>query len=175
MKVNRQDLPTISFDASPWGGGGILWQKGVATKYTHFTWDKLSPKVLKAKVGSSDYQTSFEYLTLFMVAVTFDQELSSTGALIRGDNLGALNDALSLNYAAAGMNSIARELGWRRIVRRWQYSLKHLPAELNDEADALSRLKAFPSRAFPNIALGSTTFVAASAQDSQLWRVRLPL
>ena len=137
MKVNeeklvQQGLPTISFDASPWGGGGSLWQDGVAVKYTHFTWDKFSLKVLKAVNGSSDYRTSFEYLTLFMVAVTFDQELSSSGALIRGDNLGALNDALSLKSTAPGMNSIARELSWRKIVRRWQNSLKHLPAELND-------------------------------------------
>ena len=78
-----------------------------------------------------------------MVAVIFDQVLSSTGALIRGDNLGALNDALSLESTAAGMNSIARELGWRRIVRKLEYSLKHLPAELNDEADALSRLRQY--------------------------------
>ena len=115
----------------------------------------------------------FEYLALFMVAVTFDQELSSTGALIRGDNLGALNDALSLDSTGAGMNSIARELGWRRIVRKWQYSLKHPPAQLNEEADALSRLKAVPPRTFPETALGSVTFVTPPAQDSQLWWVRL--
>ena len=147
----------------------------MAAKYTYFAWDKLSLKVLKAKNGSSDYQTSFEYLTLFMVAVTFDQVLSSTGALIRGDSLGALNDALSLDSTAAGMISIAGELGWRRIVRKWQYLLKHLPAELNDEADALSRLKAVPPRAFPKTALGSATLVKPPAQDSQLWRIRLTL
>ena len=82
--------------------------QGVAAKYTHFAWDKFSLNVLKVKNGLSGYQTSFEHLALFMVAVTFDQVLSSTGALIRGDNLGALNDALSLNSTAAGMNSIAR-------------------------------------------------------------------
>ena len=131
--------------------------------------------MLKAKNGSPDYQTSFEYLTLFMVAVTFDQVLSSTGALIRGDNLGALNDALSLNPTAAGMNSIARELRWRRLVSKWQYLLKHLPAELNHEADALSRLKAVPRRAFPKTALGSAKFVSPPAQDAHLWRVRLAL
>ena len=102
-----------------------------------------------------------------MVAVTFDQELSSTGALIRGDNLGALYDALSLDSTAAGMNSIPRELGLRKIFRKWQYSLKRFPAEPNDEADALSRLKAIPPRTFPKTALGSATFVRPPAQDSQ--------
>ena len=87
----------------------------------------------------------------------------------------ALNDALSLNSTAAGMKGIARELGWRRIVLRWQYSLKHLPAEANNEADALSTLKAFPPQAFPSEALGAAVFVAPPAQDAQLWRVRLAL
>ena len=130
-------------------------------------------KVLKAKNGSSDYQTSFEYLTLFIVAVTFDAVLASTGALIRGDNIGALNDALSLKSTAPGMNSIARELGWRRIVSEWQYLLRHLPAERNDEADALSRLSAVPPRLFPKAALGSAVYVKLPAQDGKLWRARL--
>ena len=107
------------------------------------------------------------------MAVTFDEILSTTGALIRGDNIGALNDALTLNSTAPGMNSIARELGWRRVVCRWQYKLSHLPAESNDEADALSRLKAVPRRHFPKEALGSAEFIKPPAQDDRLWRVRL--
>ena len=107
-KLKRANLPTISFDASPWGGGGILWINGAPVKYTHFTWEEASLNVLKAKNGSSDYQTSFEYLSFFIVAVTFDAVLASTGASIRGDNIGALNDALSLRSTAPGMNSIAR-------------------------------------------------------------------
>ena len=108
-----------------------------------------------------------------MVAVAFDRELSTTGALIRGGNLGALNDALSLNSTAAGLYTIARELEWRRIVPRWQHSLKHLPAEANDEADALSSLKVVPPRNFPVKALGEAAFVDPPAQDPRLWRVRL--
>ena len=141
------------------GGGGILWINGAPAKFTHFTCGETSFKVLKAVTGSADYQTSFEHLTLFIVVVTFDKILSTTGALIRGDNIGALNDALTLGSTAPGMNSIARELGWRRIISRWQYKLSHLPAERNDEADALSRLKAVPHRRFPKKALGSAVFV----------------
>ena len=71
-KLKKTSLPTLSFDASPWGGGGILRVNGAPVKYTHFTWEEASLRVLNAKNGSSDYQTSFEYLTLFIVAVTFD-------------------------------------------------------------------------------------------------------
>ena len=123
--------------------------------------------MLKAKSGSSDYQTSFKYLTLLMVVVTLDPVLSSTSALIRGYNLGASNDALSLNSTAAGMNSIARELMWRRIVSKWQYLLMHLPAERNDEADALPRMSAVLPRPLPEAALGSAAYVSPPAQDDK--------
>ena len=91
--------------------------------------------------------------------------------MIRGDNLGALSVALKLTSTTAAMNTIARELAWRRIVRRWQYLLKHLPAEQNDEADALSRLVAKPRRSMPK--LGNAKFVAPPKQDDRLWRARL--
>ena len=89
-----------------------------------------------------------------------------------GDYLGALNDALSLNSTSTGMNSVAREIAWRRIVRRWQYSVKHPPAEFNDEADALSRLQAAPPRSFRS-ELAQAVFVEPPAQDATLWRARL--
>ena len=101
----------------------------------------------------------------------FSDVLSETGALIRGDNLGALSVALKLSSTTPAMNAIAREIAWRRIVRRWQYLLKHLPAEQNDEADALSRLEAVPRRSLPD--LGDAVFIAPPDQDSYLWRARL--
>ena len=70
--------------------------------------------------------------------VTVNGVLSSIGALIRGDNISALNDALALRSTAPGINNIAREVGWRRIGNKWQYRLSHLPAELSDEAVALA-------------------------------------
>ena len=93
------------------------------------------------------------------MAVTFDSVLASTGALIRGDNIGALNDARSFRSIAPGMNSIAKELGWGRVVSRWQYLLSYLPAESDDEADALSRLRAAPRRRLQEAALGPAVFV----------------
>lgn len=74
--------------------------------------------------GSFGPDNSFEYFMLFMVAVTFDQVFSFTGALVRGDNLGALDDALSQDSKAARINSIVGELRWRRIVCRWRYLSK---------------------------------------------------
>ena len=172
-RLSSTDLPTLSFDASPWGGGGILWVRGVPTAYTHFTWADHSLDIVRAARGSCKGQTAFEYLTLFMVAETFSSILTESGALIRGDNLGALSDALKLASTAPAMNAIAREMAWRRIVRQWQYSLTHLPSEQNDEADALSRLEAEPRRNMPQ--LGAARFVAPPAQNDDLWKARLDL
>ena len=97
--------------------------------------------------------------------------MTETGASIRGDNLGALSDALKLSSTAAAMNTIGREIAWRRVVRQWQYSLTHLPAEQNDEADALSRLEAVPPRVMP--LLGDAVFTAPPEQNEQLWKARL--
>ena len=74
------------------------------------------------------------------------------------------------------MNAIAREIAWRKIVFGWRYSLTHLPEELNDEADALSRLEAngcLKPRAFPTVALQGAVFAEPPLQDEWLWRTRL--
>ena len=108
-----------------------------------------------------------------MCTVALGDVLATTGVRIRGDNLGALNVSLDLTSTSPAMNAIAREIAWRRIVNRWQYYLKHLPAKLNDEADALSRLEAVPSREFPVKALHRAPFVEPPAQDDTIWRARL--
>ena len=68
----------------------------------------------------------------------FRKGASNHRALIRGDNLSALNVALNLDTTSTAMTAIPREVPWRRLIFGWQYRLKHLPAEKNDEADALS-------------------------------------
>jgi hypothetical protein len=172
-KLDAPDLPVISFDASPWGGGAIVWVKGKAVKHTFFTWSPLTLSVLKCIVGDSDGQTSFDFFTLFLSAVTFSKVLETTGAIIKGDNLGALNVSLGLRSTSPKMNCIAREIAWRKIVLRWQYRLQHLPAELNEEADALSRLRAIPRKPFPKECLQGSAFVNPPAQDEELWKARL--
>ena len=163
-------MPIITFDASPWGGGCILWRDGIAAQYTHFTWSPSTLLTLKATIGDCRFQTAYEYLTLLLAAITFSDVLSSTGAVIKGDNLGALNEALKLKSTTVTLNTISRELAWRKIVRRWRYSLEHLPAEMNDEADMLSRLKAVPARPFPRMLSKLATCIAPPRQTAKLWK-----
>ena len=112
-RLQSPDLPTISFDASPWGGGGIIWQNGSPIAFTHFTWSELTLSVLGAERGNSNGQTAFEYFTLFMVAETFITTLSESGALIRRDNGGTRSDALKLASTSKAMHAIGRVIAWR--------------------------------------------------------------
>ena len=36
LNLDDDNIPSISFDASPWGDGGVLWHSGVAKQYTYF-------------------------------------------------------------------------------------------------------------------------------------------
>ena len=168
-----QGVPVISFDASPWGGGALCWIDGVPVQHTYFQWEPSTLKILKAKLGRCEGQTSFEYATLFLVLLTFDSTLRDSGALIKGDNLSSLNEALRLKSTLPGMNTISREISWRKVAYSWQYDLAHLPSELNDEADALSRLYAEPRRELPKDLLMTSTFVEPPLQTASLWRARI--
>ena len=142
-------------------------------RHTHFRWEPSTLSILKAKLGSCESQTAFEYATLFMVLVTSDCTLRKSGAVIKGDNLSSLNEALWLKSTVPGMNTISREISWRKVAYRWQYDLAHLPSELNDEADALSRLYAVPKREMPIDLLKTSSFVAPPQQTASLWRARI--
>ena len=56
-----------------------------------------------------------------------------------GDSTAALQVAISLK-SAKSLNTISREIAWRRVRHAWHYAVGHLPAELNVAADALSRV-----------------------------------
>jgi len=178
MSKSRQlqvtpEVPVITFDASPWGGGGILWIGNVAREFTHFLWKPSTLKTLGARIGDCKGQTPFEYMTLLMVCITFSSTLATTGAVVKGDNLSSLNEALKVKSTIVTMNSISRELTWRKVALRWRYCLQHLPAELNDEADALSRLAAEPRRELPVQALRRAKFAHLPRQTASFWRARI--
>ena len=65
----------------------------------------------------------------------------ATRVAVLGDNLAALNGAISLK-GKSELNRITRELAWRKVRRGWRYACGHLPSEHNEIADSLSRLMA---------------------------------
>ena len=92
-------------------------------------------------VGDPRCQTSFEYLTLFLVLQTWAAAAREHGLAILGDNIAALQSAISLRGRGT-LNDLSREISCRRVRFAWHYAVGHVPAEDNAIADALSRTAA---------------------------------
>ena len=137
--ISWSSAPAVEFDASPWGCGAVLRNRGAPEAHFAIPWTKSDAEAIDARIGEPAGQTTFEYLTLFLVLVVFGTEFRGEGLIILGDNIGALENALNLKGKRA-LSRISREIAWRRARRGWRYVCGHLPAEQNVTADCLSRL-----------------------------------
>ena len=123
-RVMEDSLPlTTSFcitcDASPWGGGGILWINSRPAEYTHFTWSSFTLRFLSAE-RTNRCQTLFEFLTVFLCLLTFERAVVSHGVAVGGDNLSSLQNAIDCKSTVPAINLIAREIAWRKGLRSWK-------------------------------------------------------
>jgi hypothetical protein len=133
--------PAIQVDASPWGGGAVLVVDETYLEHASVTWSSETAARFKVALGSPKGQTIWEYLVILLALDLWGDQFSSCGVAIMGDNLAALNGAISLK-GKSELSRITREISWRKVRRRWRYACGHLPAEANEVADALSRLTA---------------------------------
>jgi len=163
---------TIHVDASPWGGGAVLFEDGVATEVFIMTWTSLDEKQLKVKIGDPAGQTAFEYYAILLTLIIFATRFRDTGLAILSDNIAAVNGAITLK-GKNNLTIVTRELAWRKVRYGWRFAAAHLPAEMNTLADALSRLSA-PSgsdrKCFPQ---ALATCVKQPAPDPEdVWRCK---
>ena len=138
----------VEFDASPWGGGGLLRLQGHIVQHFTVRWDDEVLGILGARAGDSRWQTVYEYVTLLVALLLWGDSGAEKLLYVYGDNVGALQCAQDLK-GRGPMLLISRELAWRRVRHRWEFELAHLPAELNGDADALSRVHAEPPTPLP--------------------------
>ena len=131
------------FDASLWGGGAVLYVDRHAASWFEVYWADFDLSPLRLVAGDPRCQTSFEYLTLFLVLQTWAAAAREHGIAILGDNIAALQSAISLRGRGT-LNDLSREISWRRVRFAWQYAVGHVPSEDNSIADALSRTAAPP-------------------------------
>jgi len=139
-KTDSQNF-SVECDASPWGGGAILFQRGVAKEWFATTWSQECAEYLSAPLGLPEGQTTWEYLIVYLVLLSWGSRCRATGLAIAGDNLSSLAGSLNLK-GKGGLHKITREISWRKTRYAWKFSAGHLPTELNTAADALSRLAA---------------------------------
>jgi len=128
----------IQFDASPWGGGAVLFRQRVPVEFFELRWTADLATRLGAPIGDPAGQTSWEYLALLVSLLTWGSECAAEGVAILGDNTGALANSLSFKGKGA-QAQISRELAWRKVRHGWRFAVGHLPSEGNVLADCLSR------------------------------------
>ena len=154
----------VEFDASPFGGAALLYDRGALSEWFALDWEDL-PK-LQVKTGLSKHQTFWEFLTLTLAIVRWCPVIEDL--LICGDNVASLQLALS-HKGKGEIAPVSRELAWRVARGGWRYAVAHLPAEANVLADRLSRLSdpSFPPLVqMPNELEGAAQ---VNARLDQLW------
>ena len=90
----------------------------------------------------------WEFITLLLALITWRHHAEHGVLFLLGDNIAALQDAISLK-GRGQMLLVARELAWRRAKWPLFFDCHHLPKESNVTADALSRLAAVPPSTVP--------------------------
>ena len=126
----------MEVDASPWGGGGVLYVQDRPVRCFTCTWAAEDFGNMDVEIGSPASQTFFEVLVLVLAVELWAEEGQSSAIL--GDNTGALQEALDLK--GRGVHTkLAQALSIIIVSRSLSLSVGHLPSEANTAADSLSR------------------------------------
>ena len=123
-------------DASPWGGGGVMYVCDRPTRCFAIVWVPADFAGMDVEIGSPAAQTFFEVVVLVLAV-----ELWADGvrpAAILGDSVSALQEVVSLK--GKGLHApVSQALSRLMVSRSLSLTVGHLPAEANTAADALSR------------------------------------
>ena len=135
----------IEFDASPWGGGGVLFENDVPVRCFACTWKAKDFTGLDVEIGNPASQTFFEVCAAVLAIDLWC--VSTAPTMVVGDNTAALQEVLNLKGSKVH-ERLAQALAIIRCARTLTLSVAHLPSESNTLADALSR-QADPSDPHP--------------------------
>ena len=159
----------IVFDASPWGGGAILFEGRVPVEWIATEWTDELCTELRAERGQSAFLTFFEAFTVLAAVVRWCQSGRRSSVAIVGDNVGALTVAVS-RRGRGNLGKICRELALFQAHRSISIAVGHLASGLNSWADALSRLAAPDAAEVPHELC--TVSRGAWPQLSDLFKIR---
>ena len=138
-KITPGACEALVFDASPWGGGIVHFSGKVPVACQVLRWTPDLCRDFGVEAGQSKFLAFFEALTALIALTSFcGPGRLQTVALI-GDNLGALSVALA-RPGRGDLAKVCREIALRQAKWCLRIAVGHLPSELNDLADALSRL-----------------------------------
>ena len=129
----------IVFDASPWGGGAILFEGRHPKEWIATEWTDAFCSQLRAERGQSAYLTFFEAFTVLAAVALWCQPGHRSEVAVVGDNVGALTVAVS-RRGRGDLGRLCRELALLQARLSLTIAVGHLATKLNTWADALSRL-----------------------------------
>jgi len=135
----------LIFDASPWGLGGVLIARknGIAIQYFDEALTLEDCSRFEAQIGDAKGQQYWEALAVLVGLKVWAPLVARTRAAVRvkSDSVTALACACKLASSSALMNGIGAEMALVLEVHEISEVLAtHVPGQLNDVADALSRL-----------------------------------
>ena len=131
----------IVFDASPWGGGAVLFEGRRPREWIAADWSIDLCRTLQVERGSSAHLAFFEALTALAAVVAWCAGGRRSSIAVVGDNIAALTVAVS-QRGRGDLGRICRELALVQARLGLTIAVGHLATELNTWADALSRLTA---------------------------------
>jgi hypothetical protein len=162
---------SLEFDASPWGGGGVLRLDGVPVEFFVMRWSALTAAHLNVVTGLPEFQAFWELLACLVCLILWCDRFDGKSVAVLGDSTAALSDALNLT-GKGHMIALAKEISWRQCRSGWRFRVGHLPSEHNLLTDALSRVAAPAQVALPHRSLSQA--VRRKAPDAMsLWRASL--
>ena len=138
---------TMVTDASPWGGGAILWptwgayqRRDVPAAYIQMAWDERREKLISGKIGEPGHQADWEALMMIVAMRTWIDETCRGAITVVGDAAGVLGDIVAMRAKSVTVNNLIKELALHLAPFGLEVQGVHIWSERNAVADALSRV-----------------------------------
>jgi len=148
-------IPVVAFDASPMGGGAVLWvikadvpvtvktlEQIPAFAYLHLPWTQHHETLVNARIGDPAGQARWEALALLIALRTWEKVIfTSRGTPTAiGDALGMLHGAAKFRSKDVMINKIFQEIALLFAPAGAVLDAMHIWSEENKVADTLSRM-----------------------------------
>ena len=165
----------IVTDASPWGGGALLWsswqaydKNEPANEFIQVEWTALHERLVMGKVGLPEHQASFEMLMMILALRTWTDHHTRGTVTMVGDAAGALCDLVAMRAKTVVLNNLIKEAALHLAPLGLDVQGLHIWGVNNEMADQLSRWTASGAR--PSWLTSSTKKRIATTAQPQFWR-----
>ena len=136
----------MEVNASPWGGGGLLWDGRDAKKrgdpplfFWAHKWTRIHEVILGAKIGDPGSQAIWEAFALFLSVKMWVTEKRPGPIIVVGDAEGVIYDIVQLRGRSPSINIVAKEVALLLAPQGCDLLGLHIWGERNTFADMLSR------------------------------------